>query len=216
MSGTILIPELDLEQMGTGFMWVTKQDEKGPQRGLMPVSEVCDTMRELLNWEAAGRHVKLVSRFVESDLLAFGQNGGRWLAVKEISPSTYYLVTRAPEPYQVHLPRLLVVVSNHGAPRIFWTPEERIEVNTKLYPLMIGNTYATGAVCLGNTGLKCSAPDEIDKYIRQVIEAPAPYLVDHAAGKDIDKLYRALAKRWAPGLGKKHGITVNKLFAELR
>jgi hypothetical protein len=52
-------------------------------------------------------------------------------------------------------------------------------------------------------------PDEIDTYVRRVIESPATHTVTHGT----DELYATLeARGWDPEIGKKHGITLAKLI----
>lgn len=208
MSTVIL--ELDTEQLHTGYLTAIKKDEKGRRKGKMPLSAVADLLHEIFDWEAARRPVRMFNRFEESPYIALGQNGTKWEAVKEIAPAEYYLVSATGMAYQVTLPRLIVRVGNHITwPKIFWTGAEPLSLSTKIYPLVIGNTYNDGRVCTGTTGLKCTNPEDIDRYIRQIIESPA----SHTVTGNTDKLYRALATGWAPGIGRKNGITLKRLIS---
>jgi len=210
---TAVILELDEEQIRTGYATVTKVDDKGRRKGKVSLSDVADVLREVFRLDAEGRQVRMVSRFAKNGYLAYGQNGPKWAAVKELPPDDYVLV--AGQAYKVTLPRLVAVVSNYSynGPRIFWTPDDELTPGSKIYPLMIGNIDSHGSVCLGNTGLHCKTPEDMEKYVRQVVEAPANghYL---SAKTNVDKLYRALTKQWAPGIGRKHGTTLGKLLAE--
>lgn len=209
MSKVIL--ELDDADIITGYIPVTKVDGKGQRKGQMPVGDVADLLRDVFDWDAFRRQVKMISRFDDSPFLAWGQNGAKWQAVKVIEPAEYYLVSVSGQAYPVRLPRLVAKVGNYSSTYLFWTDAQELAPKSKIYPLMIGNIDGRGWVCLGSSGLKCQSPDEIDRYIRQVIEVPATgtYL-SHTT--DLDKLYRTLTKRWAPGIGRKHGITLDKLL----
>lgn len=198
-----------------GYVAVTKVTEKGRRRGHMPLEEVADVLAGVYNWDAARRRVRMVSRLGMDQYLAFGQNGSQWRALKEIPPGEYYLVSGAPgagAAHLVRLPRLVVLVGNYTTPHIWWTPGSRVTLRTALYPLLIGNVAPSGAVCLGNTGLRCEQPEDIDDFIRRVIEAPA-------SGEHLqvppDVLYAALAREWDPSIGRTHGITVQRLLDEL-
>lgn len=207
-----VILELDEEDIRSGYITATKADEKGQRRGKMPLNDVADLLREVFNWDAAGRQVKLISRFANSPFLAWGQNGAKWVAIKVIEPTEYYLVSVSGTAYQVRLPRLIARVGSHSSTFLFWTDAAELTPVTRIYPLMIGNIDSHGWVCLGSSGLKCKSPDEIDSYIRQVVEVPATgtYLPEKTK---VDKLYAQLARGWAQGIGRRHGITLEKLLA---
>jgi hypothetical protein len=211
LSRTVFIPEFDEEQMKTGYMWVTKIDDKGPQRGMMPISEVVDTLRECINWDAVGRGVKLINSFADSPFRAWGQNGPKWVAVKEIPPSEYNLTTVTGLAFTARLPRLIAKVSNHGKTFLYWTEEENLSLTSLIYPLMIGNISSSGWVCLGTTGLQCRDPEDIDLYIRLAIEAPTTgtYLSNTTL---VEEFYQSLTERWDVTVGAKYGMTLAKLF----
>jgi hypothetical protein len=205
--------ELDMAKLHEGFVSITKVDDKGERKGAIPLEQFAALMQDVFHWEMASRKVTMISRFANSPFIAWGQNGARWAAVKEIQPAEYYLVAVASgEAYAAKIPRLVVRVSNYGTPLIYWTPDEQLAPATKISPLMISNISSEGRVCMGTTGLKCKSPDDIDKFIRQVIEAPADgaYLLGRTK---LEKLYRALSRKWAPGIGKRYGITLEKLLA---
>lgn len=208
MSKVIL--ELDDAEIVTGYVTATKIDEKGQRKGKMPLQAVADLFGQVFDLEAESRRVSMVTRFAQTEMIAFGANGPKWQAIKEIQPADYYLVSATEKAYKVHLPRLVIFVGNYIRwPRLFWTPDAELTTDSKLYPLIIGNTYNDGRVCTGNTGLKCRTPDEIDTYVRRLIESPAT----HTVTKHTDRMYKALEKRWAPGIGRKHGIPLAKLLA---
>lgn len=206
-----VIPELDDEQIRMGFVRTTVVDEKGERTGLISVGDLVQLVGRVFRWDLQHREVKLVSRFDESPFLAFGQNGGRWVAVKDIPPDEYFLTTVTGLAYRVRLPRLVAKVGNYGSSALFWTDAEVLDAQSSLYPLMIGNISDTGWVCLGSTGLKCEKPENIDKFVRQAIEAPTTgtYLT---ANTRVERLYEQLAKRWAPGIGRKHRTTLKRLI----
>lgn len=155
---------------------------------------------------------RLVSRFNKSDLIAYGQNGTKWRAVSEIQPAEYFLLSTTGKAYPVSLPHLVVAVSNYGWPYFYWTPDRTITLRTMLYPLLIGNTYTSGNVCLGSTGLRCKVLSDIPTFVKQVIEAPAS---GHGV-TDTDALYSTLsAEGWDKSIGEKHGRSLQKLLAEL-
>lgn len=210
---TKVILELDSVEIITGYITTTKIDDKGQRKGKMPLQAVADLLGDVFHLDAEGRKVTMVTRFAQTALIAFGSNGPKWQAVKEIPPAEYYLISATGKAYKVNIPRLVVFVGNYvNWPRIFWTPDGVLTPDSKLFPLIIGNTYADGKVCTGNTGLKCRTPDEIDAYIRKLIESPA----SHTVTMHTDRLYKALETRgWAPGIGRKHGITVAKLLAQI-
>lgn len=210
---TKVILELDDEQLRAGYAQVTKVDTIGTRKGSMLLSEVNDLLGDIFQWEAARRTVSMVSRFTRSSLIAFGANGAKWKAVKEIPPAEYYLVAADGSAHRVDLPRLIAGVDSHMTwPRVFWTPVAEVTPDTMIYPLIIGNTYEDGRVCTGNTGLKCKAVDEVDKYIRQLIETPATHTVTGGT----EKLYRKLAERgWDQSIGKKHGISLHELLRQM-
>ena len=211
MSGTVLIPEFDEEQMATGFLWVTKVDDKGPQRGLMAVSDLAGAMRQFVDWEADRRDVTLVSRLEDSEIVALGQSGGVWRAIKAIVSADYYLTSATGRAYRVRLPRLIAVVSNNrGLPRIFWTKDDRLTSATLVYPLKIGNVYVDGRVCMGNVDPRCPSIGDIDEFIRRVVEAQASGGVLRVS---TDSLYAVLeAQGWDESIGRRHAITLGQLI----
>lgn len=209
---TKAILELDDHELRNGYITVTKIDNKGLRKGKMPLSDVADLLRNIFDQDAASRQVRLVSRFQETPYLAWGQNGAKWVAVKDLAPARYYLLSDTGQAYEVKLPRLIVRVSNYAWPLLFWTQATKVEPSTHIYPLMIGNVYPNGQVCLGTTGLKCKTPEAIDQYIRQIIEAPATYH-NLPVKVTLDELFATLAKRWNPNIGKAHRIPLNKLLA---
>jgi hypothetical protein len=101
-----LILELDSDELKTGFVTATKVGHPGHRKGKVPIQAVIDLLGEVFNWEVAGRKVELISRLTESPLLAIGQNGPKWVAVKTIGPAEYFLVSATGKAYKVNLPRL--------------------------------------------------------------------------------------------------------------
>lgn len=210
---TRVILELDKWALSTGYIPVTKVDERGHRKGQMPLSEVATLLHDVFNWDASRRQVTMISRFEDSPFLAFGQNGTKWVAVKVIEPAEYYLVSVSGQAYPVRLPRLVAKVGNHSSTYLFWTEAGELTPKTRLYPLMIGNINKSGWVCIGTGNVRCKSPDEIDQYIRQVIEVPATgtYLEDKT---QLDKLYRSLTRRWRTSIGRRHAITLERLWRE--
>lgn len=212
MKKAVLIPEFDEAQMAEGFMWVTKVTEEGPHRGLMPVTEVADAMYEFFKWDSAGREVKLVSRLSDSPYIAIGQNGGRWVAIKAVEPGDYTLTTVTGTAYQVKLPRMIARVTNLGSSFLYWTEDETLTAETKLYPMMVGNISANGWICIGSTGITCKSPSDIDKFVRQVIEARTTGTYLHDKDK-VDEWFQSLTQQWDVTVGKNYGIKLGDLIA---
>lgn len=207
-----VILELEQSEIATGYITATKIDDKGSRKGKMPLQVVADLLRGVFDWDASGRQVEMISRFEDSPYIALGQNGSKWVAVKDIPPAPYYLVSVSGQAYQAKLPRLVAKITNYGWPWLFWTPDKTLGLSTRLFPLVIGNIDVNGRVCLGSTGLKCPTPKDIDRYVKQLIEAPSTgtYLPE---GTKVDTLYAALAKRWNRSIGKRHAITLKALLA---
>lgn len=205
-----VVLELDDEDIRTGYIRTTVHEEKGTRTGLITLEDLSEMVGRFHRWELGRRRVRMISRFSDSALLAYGENGRKWEACATIAPADYYLISATGKVYHVHLPRLVVWVSNQRiSPRIFWTGDDVPTPESRLFPLIIGNTYNSGSVCIGNSGLKCKTPKDIDTYIRQLIETQA----SHTVTNNTDKLYRALTRKWAPGIGRKYAITLAKLMA---
>lgn len=208
-----IVLTLDEASIERGFIHTTKITALGRRSGYMELTGVMDLLNEVFRWETRRRDIKLFSRFTEHPYVAFGQNGSRWQAVKDISPGEYFLTTVSGGAHKVNLPRLVAKISNHGAGYLFWTPDETLTPQSKLYPLVIGNINTDGWICTGTTGLRCEKPDDIDKYVRQVIEAPSTgtYI---PAGVNVERFYRSLEDRWDESVGAKHGITLDTLITK--
>jgi hypothetical protein len=207
----VLIPEFDEEQMATGFMWATKVDEYGPHRGLLPVSDVADAMAEFFKWDAADRQVQLISRLSDSPFIAIGQNGGRWVAIKAVEPGDYTLNTVTGLSFQVKLPRMIARVTNFGSSFLFWTEDQVLTADTKIYPMVIGNISSAGWICIGTTGITCKSPGDIDQFVRKVVEArtTGTYLPHQ---EKVEAWFQTLTEKWDDSVGNKHGITLKQLI----
>jgi hypothetical protein len=203
---------LDDDQVRSGYVPATIHEEQGDRSGLMTITDFANLVGRVFRWSLAGAEVRMISKFDDFPYVAFGQNGDRWVAVKEIPPGEYYLTTVTGLAVRVNLPKLVARVTNEGSSYVFWTEDEKISLKSKLYPLMIGNISEAGWICLGTTRLKCARPEDIESFIRQVVEAPTTgtYLSDKTR---VEQLYKALERKWAPGIGRKRATTLEKLLA---
>ncbi|MBI4339544.1 MAG: hypothetical protein HY680_06280 [Chloroflexi bacterium] len=206
---TRVILDLDSDSLQHGFVNVTKMTERGRRKGQMDLHSVVTLLNDVFRWDANMHEVRMVSKFAHQDLIALGQNGAKWEAVKEIPSAHYFLISSAGNAHHVRLPRLIARVGNHTTPRIFWANPGQIKPGTAIYPLRIGNVDEHGRVCLGNIGIRCESPRDIDRYIRRIIESPAS---DHLVDQDTEELYRAFAEQWDKSIGKACRITVRELI----
>lgn len=207
-----VVIELDDDQVRNGYVHATIHEEKGIRAGMIMLDDLSAMLKRVYRWDMEHRPMTMVSRFNQTGLIAYSQNGPRWEAVKEIPPADYYLISESGASYHVNLPRVVAWVGNFCKwPRLFWTPDETLTAESMVYPLIIGNTYDTGVVCLGTTGLQCKAVSDIDAYVRKVIESQATHTVTGGT----DQLFKRLeADGWDPKIGEKRGMTLAKLLAE--
>lgn len=206
-----VVLELDEETLQEGYVRVTKVTDKGHRKGQMPLNAVVDLLQDVFRWEVSRRGIRLVSKFDAHGFLAYGQNGAKWVALKVVPPGEYYLVTDG-STYLVRLPRIVALVGNYTSPHIWWTPSASVSGRSWLFPLMIGNVASNGAACVGSTGLRCERPEEIDQFVKQLLEAPT---TGHLLQEPADSLYESLARQWDPTVGAKYGITVRALLEAL-
>lgn len=194
-----------------GIVPTKRVTPKGTRNIPMGIEEFSRFIGEIYEWENEQRGIQMVSRFDRSGLIAYGQNGQKWQAVKEIQSSCHYLLSPKGLSYFVEIPRLVVAVTNHAWPYFYWTDEKKtLKKTSKLYPLLIGNVYRNGRVCLGTTGLRCAQLKDIDLFVKKVIEAAST--TDLAYGRDLDVIFEGLTLGWDDQIGKKNGFTMDELL----
>lgn len=167
-----VVIRINRDMLRQGIIPTTKVTPKGERTVNLGLYDASVLLNDLFAWEARNRSVTMMSRFETNGFIALGQNGGKWMAVKELEPSKYYLISATEKVYHCHLPRVIIQTSNYGYTYLFWTRDRKLKPTSRLYPLVLGNVSLDGQVCFGSTGLKCKSPEEVDAFARKIIEAP--------------------------------------------
>lgn len=207
-----VVLRLNRDALLEGYVPMTKVTPKGRRTVKLRLPDVATLLNQFFNWEIATRKVTMVSRFANAGFIAYGESSGRWRAIKEIPASNYVLVSATGSAYPVDIPRVVILASNQGASYIYWTDEPgELHPDSRLYPLMVGNISSNGWICIGSSGLRCTAVTEIDKFARGVIEAPSTGT--YCERQPVDEFFAELRdKGWDTSIGRKHAITLRKLI----